>query len=131
MTRLFAILPLIALTACVEPPAEVGRALYTDACASCHGVDGRGVGDAPLTLGKPVPDLTTLTTRNNGVFPQVYVMGVIDGYWRSDDPHSVMPEFGAELQAGDLVGVDTGDGRLTPTPVRLVALAAYLEGLQN
>jgi len=122
---------LLALSACVQPPVEVGRALYADNCAQCHGAGGKGDGPMSRSLLKAPPDITGLTRANGGVFPQVYVMGVIDGYTRRADPHSVMPEFGGDLQAGDLVMVNTGDGIITPTPERLVALAAYLEGLQE
>jgi hypothetical protein len=40
-----------------------------------------------------------------------------------------MPEFGALLD-GDLVPLDTGDGVLTPTPRKLVALLEYIESAQ-
>ena len=59
------------------------------------------------------------------------VMSVIDGYTRRTAGNVTMPEFGADLQAGDLVLVDTGDGIVTPTPERLVALAEYLESVQR
>ena len=42
----------------------------------------------------------------------------------------VMPEFSA-LMEGDAVPYDGGDGILTPTPLRLVALAEYLKTLQE
>ncbi|WP_245398628.1 c-type cytochrome [Oceaniglobus trochenteri] len=122
---------LATLAACVPPPAEVGRGLYAESCTACHGATGKGDGDLAGNLGKPVPDLTQLSARNGGTFPRTYVMGVIDGFSREGDPHSVMPEFGAGMEDDMLVPVDTGDGRATPTPAPLVALAAYLERLQE
>jgi hypothetical protein len=40
-----------------------------------------------------------------------------------------MPEFGALLE-GDLIPFDSGDGILTPTPRKLVALLEYIESIQ-
>ena len=131
LTLSFALPVAAILSACAPQPVEVGRGLYSDICAACHGSDGRGDGRLSLDLGTRPPDLTQLSAKNGGVFPQAQVMGVIDGYHRSDDPHSEMPVFGELLASGDLVGVDVGDGRLTPTPERLVALAAYVETLQK
>lgn len=122
---------ILTLAACVPPPVEVGRALFNDACAVCHGRDAQGNGTLAGDLPKAVPDLTTLSARNGGVYPKGYVLATIDGLNRRDNPHSKMPEFGALLQEGLLVPVDTGDGRATPTPERLAALAAYVERLQK
>ncbi|MGB3314387.1 MAG: cytochrome c [Albidovulum sp.] len=119
------------LVACAPERQVSGRALYMDYCASCHGLEGRGDGPAAAGLGKAPADLTGLAARNGGVFPRVHVMSVIDGYTRRDDRGSVMPELGAALQEGPLVRVDTGNGISTPTPVNLVALANYLERLQE
>jgi len=127
----FAPFALLALAACVQPPVEVGRALYNDACAVCHGPGGKGDGPMAAGLSSAPPDLTGLSARNGGVFPQTYIMGVIDGYSRRVDPHSMMPEFGPEMQAGDLVLLDTFFLIGTATPEKLVALAAYLEKLQE
>jgi hypothetical protein len=41
-----------------------------------------------------------------------------------------MPKF-APLMEGPTVLVDTGDGIMTPTPQRLVEIAAYLETVQE
>ena len=132
MNRLFLCAPLFALVACVAPPqVEVGRALFAENCVACHGPRGKGDGPAASALSKTPPDLTTLSARNNGVFPRLYVMGVIDGYNRRVDPHSVMPEFGGQMLNDRIVGVDTGDGLFTPTPEGLVELADYIEGLQG
>lgn len=119
----------LAASGCV-PAATGGRADYQAYCAACHGATGQGDGEAAAALGKRPTDLTTLSARNGGTFPMVRVMSVIDGYTRRDQHGSLMPEFGPLLEEGDLVLVDTGDGIRTPTPRRLVALAAYLETLQ-
>ncbi len=125
-----AVLLLVAaggLAACA-PEVETGRADFLAFCSSCHGVGGTGDGPAAGGLPTPPSDLTRLAARNGGTFDFVSVMSHIDGYTR-DDAGQVMPDFGGLLE-GDTVLVDLGDGVLTPTPRRLVALAEYLEGIQ-
>lgn len=57
-----------------------GEEMYRTYCASCHGVDGKGSGPAAAALKKAVPDLTQISARNNGQFPDFRVTHIIDGY---------------------------------------------------
>ena len=75
-------------------------------------------------------DLTLISLRHGDSFPRAKVLSTIDGYARSDLDGPGMPEFG-ELLQGDLVPLDTGDGKMTPTPRKLVALLEYLESIQQ
>ena len=109
----------------------LGQSTYSQFCASCHGPAGKGDGEVSSTLTRTVPDLTGIAARNGGVFPQVAVMTTIDGYFRRESHGGVMPEFGPMLEEGRLVLVETGGGVMTPTPERLIALADYLETLQQ
>ena len=59
--------------------ANTGRELYLKYCSSCHGADGKGKGPVSSDLKVKVPDLTTLTKNNKGVFPAPKVMSAIDG----------------------------------------------------
>lgn len=118
------------LAGCVTP-AEVGRRDYQQYCVSCHGDTATGNGWAAGQLSRKPADLTILSRNNNGVFPTVAVIDTIDGYTRRLHSNMTMPEFGPVLQAGDLVRLETGPGVFTPTPTRLVALAAYIETLQK
>ena len=126
-----AIATALVLVACAPRPDVVGRALYDDHCASCHGLSGLGDGPTAADLDETVPDLTLIAVRNGGAFPTARVISEIDGYTRVREGRVTMPEFGAELQAGPLVLYDTGDGRQTPTPSKLVALAEYLATIQR
>ena len=132
-TLVMALSTMSFLAACAdrEEPEVSGRAVYQDYCVTCHGVSGRGDGPAAGGLAQKPADLTRITARNGGTFPQVRVMSVIDGYTRRDQHGTTMPEMGPVLQEGRLVVVDTGDGVMTPTPERLVALADYLESIQR
>ena len=91
--RAFALVwALIAIAACRRPQhlleaipeygpgaLDEGRASYQRACASCHGVDGRGHGPVAPTLKVPPPDLTTLAERHGGTYPEDFVIEVISG----------------------------------------------------
>ena len=60
---------------------DVGKREYDSNCIVCHGFFGQG--DGPYAsyglLKSKVPDLTTLSKKNNGVFPFQRVYEVIDG----------------------------------------------------
>ncbi len=48
-------------------------------CAVCHGRDAKGNGPAARALKKAPADLTGLTARNHGTFPELRVMHYIEG----------------------------------------------------
>lgn len=80
---------------------------------------------------EPKPaDLTKIAERRDGLWPMVEVMSIIDGDDRRDLPHAKMPVFG-DKEEGALVLFDAGDGKKIPTPVGIIALANYLETIQN
>lgn len=63
------------------PPAggvATGPEMYTDYCASCHGVTGKGDGPAASALKVPPPDLTLLAKRNGGRYPDGHIYQVIE-----------------------------------------------------
>jgi hypothetical protein len=70
-----------------------------------------------------------LAKNNERVFPRDYVMGVIDGFSRRSHPTTAMPEFGAG-DLGPVIQVEE-DGISTPIPSDLIALANYLESIQE
>ncbi len=57
-----------------------GAELYRLYCATCHGVDGRGEGPAAEAMKRRPSDLTTISKRNGGKFPDFRVTNIIDGY---------------------------------------------------
>jgi mono/diheme cytochrome c family protein len=58
---------------------DASAALYLKYCGSCHGKDGKGRGPVSSDLKVKVPDLTTLSKNNKGVYPLPRVMSAIDG----------------------------------------------------
>jgi mono/diheme cytochrome c family protein len=58
---------------------DLGRLEFEGNCASCHGVTGKGDGRLKGFLTKAPTDLTTLSKRNGGAFPNQMVWEIIDG----------------------------------------------------
>lgn len=59
--------------------AAAGEVIYLRYCAACHGRALKGDGPVASGLKNSPGDLTTLSTKNKGVFPYDKVAGVIDG----------------------------------------------------
>ncbi|MGB3277852.1 MAG: cytochrome c [Pseudorhodobacter sp.] len=106
---------------------DLGAASYRQYCATCHGAS--GVGDGPLTemMTTKVADLTQLSAQNDGEFPMLRVLHVIDGRTGLRGHGGPMPVYGAlfESEAGD-----TLFGSVIYTKAKVLALAYYLEGIQ-
>lgn len=126
--RYLVILAVLGAAACVEEPID-GRAAYLENCASCHGVDARGDGPIATGLTTAPPDLTMIAARNGGVFPTDQVMSTIDGLDRGAHFSAAMPEFGAGDMGATVIVEEDGLG--TPVPMQLLALAEYLESIQQ
>lgn len=56
-----------------------GIEMFQEYCAVCHGRAGKGDGPAASALKKAPADLTTLSARNGGKFPETRVYGYIEG----------------------------------------------------
>lgn len=129
MKRAILILLLAGMGCALDSPSS-GRSVFVNSCASCHGVTGRGDGPLAAKLEVKPADLTKIAAQRDGLWPMLEVMSIIDGYHRRTLPRGEMPIFG-DLEEGELVLFDAGDGQLTPTPVTLIALANYLESIQD
>ncbi len=113
----------------------LGRADYRDNCASCHGASAKGDGPLRSFLVKQPSDLTTISQRNGGKFPQELMWEVIDGRWSGDGgPHGSreMPVWGSEFKARAMT--QPGDSSRTAewsSRNRIVSLLKYLATLQQ
>ena len=59
--------------------AELGEPVYLRHCASCHGADAQGNGPAAGALRVAPADLTRISARRGGVFPDGEIARLIDG----------------------------------------------------
>ena len=101
---------------------ERGRKLYTQYCASCHGMDGKGSGPVKAALKVAPTDLTTLAQRNGGKFSAQDVQLHING--ENDIPahgSKEMPVWGSYFRSASGRGVAT---------LNINALTKYLEAIQ-
>jgi mono/diheme cytochrome c family protein len=68
-----------AVLAQQEEVIESGQRLFTQKCAICHGLAGKGDGTLGLQLKEPPADLARLSERNAGTFPFWQAYRKIDG----------------------------------------------------
>jgi mono/diheme cytochrome c family protein len=63
-----------------KPTASVsGKDLFHQYCAVCHGEDGKGGGPAAPAMKSAPNDLTQISHKNNGKFPEDRVMAILKG----------------------------------------------------
>ena len=126
----------IALTAAIviSAPAhseeqDFGEKTYEKYCSTCHGHEATGGGDLTQVLTVDVPDLTQLSARNDGEFPMLRVIHVIDGRTGMRGHGGTMPVYGAlfddEYESAGPFGAPVY------TRGRILSLAYYLESLQG
>lgn len=111
-----------------EKPASAakisGKHLYEDHCAVCHGMDGRGGGPYAASLKVWPPDLTMLTAKNHGKYPELHISEVIDGeFEKPAHGNREMPIWGPVFR-------EQATGRQDSAQVRIKALVHYLESIQ-
>lgn len=107
-----------------------GRQDFEQNCASCHGKDGKGHGEALNVIpGITPPDLTRLTRDNGGVFPVDRVYESIDG--RAGIPsHSRfdMPFWGTEFQQE---GKEFSSESEAKARERISNIVSYIKSIQE
>lgn len=118
-----------AFSANAQEP-DVGKRLYDDFCVACHGEMGRGAGELTGLLTVEVPDLTKLSARNDGNFPMLNVIHIIDGRNGVRAHGGPMPVFGSMFSATEVLE-GAGYGSVIETRGRLMSLALYLESIQG
>jgi mono/diheme cytochrome c family protein len=103
-------------------PATDAKKMFESYCAVCHGTDGTGNGPAAKALTKAPADLTKISARNGGTFPDVRVHRYIEGV---DEvaAHGTrdMPMWGTLFRS---LNSDTDQ-------LRIAALTDYLKTMQK
>lgn len=106
---------------------ERGRDLYRIYCRTCHGEHGRGDGPTAEVLKVVPPDLTRLSARNGGAFPDEEVRAAIDGRGNLlAHGASEMPIWGLAFQE-----LDTDVSQEAQVRERIAQLVRYLESIQT
>lgn len=113
--------------------ADLGRFEYENNCVACHGGAGRGDGYFSQYLKLNLPDLTTISERNGGVFPADRVQRIIDGreLIKGHGPRQ-MPIWGAHYneRAAEYFKGFAHDPEAFAR-VRIVSLVDYLYSMQS
>jgi mono/diheme cytochrome c family protein len=109
----------------VTPTSAVsGEEMFKTYCASCHGTDGKGGGPAAAALTKPPANLTELSSRNAGKFPELRIYGAIKGDSNTLAHGSKeMPVWGSVFQS-------LSHGDQAQVQLRISNLTKYIESLQ-
>ncbi len=109
---------------------SLGQKNYMTYCATCHGEMGKGAGPLTPFLAVEVPDLTVLSQNNDGVFPLLRVIHIIDGRTGMGAHGGPMPVFGDMFSSH--IGEEAGDfGAEALIRGRVLTLADYLESIQR
>lgn len=99
-----------------------GKVMFHEYCAVCHGEQGVGNGPAADALKKQPADLTQISRKNGGKFPELKVMRMIQG---ADEVAAhgtrAMPVWGNIFRSLGSKDTET---------LRVTALMRYVEGLQ-
>lgn len=92
---------LAALPVAAEETQESGKQLYQKYCASCHGVDGKGQTPLAKLFERKPTDLTRLSPRGEGWFPEGMVKELVDGRLVAHGPRE-MPVWGEILTSAQI-----------------------------
>ncbi len=120
--------------ALAQPKVDLGKQEYEWHCATCHGVNGTGNGELRRFLTTAPTDLTTISKRNGGAFPNQLVWEMIDGRSGIEiGAHGsrTMPVWGQRYRAeasGNLIAATEPEWYVRN---RVVALLDYLSRIQQ
>ncbi|MGO9338971.1 MAG: c-type cytochrome [Terracidiphilus sp.] len=104
--------------------ATNGKVMYSNYCAPCHGVDGRGQGPVASALKTPPSDLTVLSRNNHGKFPDTHIVSVLQS--GVEIPSHGSPEMPVWGPIFGKMNTTNPQDRL----LRISNLSRYLESIQ-
>lgn len=125
------IIPLFFANAAFAQEENWGQHYYTQSCAECHGDLAKGGGPLAKLLTVEVPGLTTLAKDNDGEFPLLRVIHVIDGRSGLRAHGAPMPAYG-NLFRRELESPMSMMGGAEPLiRGRVLSIAEYLISIQE
>ncbi|HWA94704.1 MAG TPA: c-type cytochrome [Terracidiphilus sp.] len=104
--------------------ATNGKQMYANYCASCHGMDGKGQGPVASVLTTAPTNLTFLSKKNDGKFPDTHIAAILEfGIETPAHGNAEMPVWGPIL--GKMNRANSQERQL-----RISNLCRYLESIQ-
>jgi mono/diheme cytochrome c family protein len=102
-----------------------GKEMFEAYCAACHGPSGKGDGPAAAALKKAPSNLTELSRRNGGKFPELKVVSVIKG-------DSTMVSHGSRDMPvwGQVFSGTISHGNQDDIQMRISNLTSYVQSIQ-
>jgi mono/diheme cytochrome c family protein len=112
---------------------KLGENEYMSNCAACHGSDAKGAGPVAAVLSIKPSDLTKISKKFNGQFPEEHIYKVIDGR-EMINPHgdTDMPIWGHRYVAIAYKKADEVPHELDAQALafgRISSLVGYLESI--
>jgi mono/diheme cytochrome c family protein len=107
--------------------------LYRSSCAPCHGISGDGKGPLASSLDSEVPPLNNLADRHGPIFPEEFLLEVIDGR-KNMPPHGTreMPTWGRQFGMLKETGTRDAEAVVDNAAARqkIEALVEYIKSIQ-
>jgi len=100
-----------------------GKEMFATYCAVCHGPDGRGAGPAAAALKTPPANLTQLTAKNKGKYPEFQVAQTLSAKGVVAHGSQEMPVWGDLFKS-----VSRGDNDIVR--LRVANLTSYIQSIQ-
>lgn len=121
---------LAGMTLAAQAQEDPGKTEYMTACAICHGESGMGNGPFAELLNIEVPGLTGLAAANDGEFPFLDTLMVVDGRTGVRGHGGPMPIWGDRFEQSALENAGVYGAELIARG-RLLSLVNYLESIQQ
>ncbi len=119
-----------ATTFAAQAEDDAGKTEYMIACAICHGESAKGNGQFASLLSIEVPGLTGLAAANDGEFPFLKTLMIIDGRTGVRGHGGPMPIWGDRYQSAAIEERGLMGAELYARG-RLLSLVEYIESIQE
>ena len=116
--------PVVVKAPIQQTSAASGKEMFTQYCAPCHGVDGKGNGPAAPSMKSMPTDLTQMAKKNDGKFPAAKLASTLNfGSGTESHGSADMPVWGPLFRSLDKY-------HDTVVQQRVANIISYVESLQ-